>query len=69
MTAASNRQLRFNLRDILYLPSFLDTSPVALGKEASPYFWPIYWLLRNRIRTRTNRDIKKAMRDAWKGKR
>lgn len=37
--------------------------------EASPYFWPIYWLLRNRIRTRTNRDIKKAMRDAWKGKR
>lgn len=34
VTAASNRQLRFNLRDILYLPSFLDTSPVALGKEA-----------------------------------
>lgn len=34
VTDGSNRQLRFNFRDILYLPSFLDTSPVALGKEA-----------------------------------
>lgn len=34
VTDASNRQLRFHFGDILYLPSFLDTSPVALGKEA-----------------------------------
>jgi HK97 family phage portal protein len=34
VTDASNRQLRFHFRDVLYLPSFLDTSPVALGKEA-----------------------------------
>ncbi len=34
VTDASNRQVRLSFRDVLYLPSFLDTSPVALGKEA-----------------------------------
>lgn len=37
--------------------------------EGQPYFWPIFWLLRNLIQNRTNRDIRKAIRDTWKGKR
>lgn len=36
--------------------------------EAHPYFWPVYWLLQKRIQARTNRTVKKAIREAWTSK-
>ncbi len=40
----------------------------AAHAEAQPYFWPVYWLLRKRIEARTNRTVKKAIREAWNSK-
>lgn len=37
--------------------------------EAEPFFWPIYRLMRARMRNRINRAARQSIRNAWKGVR